>query len=155
MHCISLLTSAGCLKIGRLIFGEASNQQFQFKLSKKIGLWGGAAFWAYQEESASVCCFGSSHLRAFLSCMRFWPGRMFENWKAEFWTNLSSTVSIQIFKKVSFVRGEGAFWAFKRSLQVNAALGAGKETEPHKITDFQLTFKNVACGNLLMRRAWS
>ena len=35
MHCISLLTSAGCLKIGRLIFGEACNQQFQLKHSTK------------------------------------------------------------------------------------------------------------------------
>ena len=38
---------------------------------------------------------------------------------------------------MSFVRG-GAFCGFTRSLQVNAALGAGGETEPHKIIDFRL-----------------
>ena len=35
MHCISFLTSAGRLKIGRLIFGSACNQQFQLKFVKK------------------------------------------------------------------------------------------------------------------------
>ena len=32
-------------------------------------------------------------------------GTMFENRKAEFWMNLYSSVAIEIFKKMSYVRG--------------------------------------------------